>query len=153
MSNTPIFLTNNLMNQSAYLSILTQTPADNIKPFVDTLLDKIEAVDVILNRTGLVMVPFQETVKGEHFNIGEVLVAESQVTIQAAGVISTGYGMVMGRDLEQSLAVAILDAALQADFETEEILSFVTTQQQAQAAADDLLLRQVEATRVEMETF
>ncbi|MEM7800928.1 MAG: phosphonate C-P lyase system protein PhnG [Chloroflexota bacterium] len=141
------------MDQSQYLSILAGVPAEEIKPFVDDLLKHISRVDVLLNRTGLVMVPVQDTVEGTHFNIGEVLVAESHVKIQANGAEAEGYAMVMGRDLEQSLAVALLDASLQVGFMSDHILAFVSAHGTRQAQADDLLLRQVEATRVEMETF
>jgi len=42
---------------------------------------------------------------------------------------------------------------LQAGIRTSLIETFLAEQEQAQLAVDDLLLRQVEATRVEMETF
>lgn len=137
-------------HQSTYLSTLTQVPGEQVKSFVDGLLLQIgDEVDVIHNRTGLVMLPYTDSVNGTVFHLGEVLVAEAQVRI--AG--HEGYGAVLGRDLQQALAVAILDAALQADLLTEEITAFVDSQAQLQANAEDQLLRQVEATRVEMETF
>lgn len=137
------------MNQSEYLSILTNIPPDQLKTFVDDLLPQLGKVDVLQNRTGLVMVPYTDSVQGSVFHLGEVLVAEARVRLGE----QEGYGAVMGRDLPQALAVAILDAALQADLQTAVITQFVQTEAEKQAELETLLLRQVEATRVEMETF
>lgn len=141
------------LDQSTYLSILSQVPASHIKPFVDSLLPELGTVTVQSNRTGLVMLPYTESVQHTRFHLGEVLVSEAQVLLHG----QTGYGACLGRDLEQSLAIAILDAALQADTLpaalAETIQQFIHTEAQAQAEAEETLLRQVEATRVEMETF
>ena len=66
---------------------------------------------------------------------------------------SEGYGACLGRDLQQALAIALLDAALRADIETQKIQAFIAAQATQQHQADEDLLRQVETTRVEMETF
>jgi alpha-D-ribose 1-methylphosphonate 5-triphosphate synthase subunit PhnG len=112
-------------------------------------LPQLGKVDVLQNRTGLVMVPYTDSVQGSVFHLGEVLVAEARVRLDT----QEGYGAVMGRDLAQALAVAILDAALQANQCTPQIWDFVHAEAVKQTEAEELLLRQVEATRVEMETF
>jgi alpha-D-ribose 1-methylphosphonate 5-triphosphate synthase subunit PhnG len=61
--------------------------------------------------------------------------------------------MVLGRDLVYAMGVAVLDAAFASGVMTDAILAFLSEQQQIQAAADEDLLRKVESTRVEMETF
>lgn len=137
------------MDQSTYLSVLSQVPAERIKPFVDGLLPDLGQVSVQSNRTGLVMLPYTESVHLTRFHLGEVLVSEARVALHG----TTGYGACLGRDLEQSLAIAILDAALQADIMTESIYQFVEAEARTQAADEETLLRQVEATRIEMETF
>jgi alpha-D-ribose 1-methylphosphonate 5-triphosphate synthase subunit PhnG len=137
------------MNQSNYLTVLTQAPAEHVKAFADSILPRLGPVTVRQNRTGLVMVPYQDSVQGTAFHLGEVLVAEATVSVGD----QEGYGAVLGRDLAQACAVAILDAALQADILRAEIMAFVQTWAEQQSAADELLRRQVEATRVEMETF
>jgi alpha-D-ribose 1-methylphosphonate 5-triphosphate synthase subunit PhnG len=135
--------------QEIYLSVLNRTPAERIKPFVESLLMEMTDLTVLSNRTGLVMIPYTESVNGERFHLGETLVAEARVRLGH----HEGYGVCLGRDLEQALAIAILDAALQAGKFTEAIVDFVDHEASLQAEEDDLLLRQVEATRVEMETF
>jgi alpha-D-ribose 1-methylphosphonate 5-triphosphate synthase subunit PhnG len=137
-------------SQSQALTLLTHSPAQPVKDLAEAILPLLGDVTVLVNRTGLVMLPYTDTATGTRFHLGEVLVSESRVRISAG---AEGYAVCMGRDLEQSMAIALLDAALQAGIESERIEAFLTGQESAQAAADDLLLRQVEATRVEMETF
>jgi alpha-D-ribose 1-methylphosphonate 5-triphosphate synthase subunit PhnG len=137
-------------SQSQYLTILTQSPADAVKQTAEGLLDALGEVTVLVNRTGLVMLPYTDTVKGSRFHLGEVLAAESRVRI---GTGTEGYAACLGRDLEQSLAIALIDAALQAGIAVDDLTAFLLEQQRVQAAADEVLLRQVETTRVELETF
>ena len=142
-------MTQTNLNQSDYLTVLSQAPANSVKVFVDTLLPKLDNVEVLSNRTGLVMLPYTDTVKGTVFHLGEVLVAEARVRIGE----QEGYGSVLGRDLQQALAVAILDAAIRSNLLVDKIMAFIRAEAKTQAAAQEQLLRQVEATRVEMETF
>ncbi len=136
--------------QSQYLSILTHAPAEQVKQTAEALLNSLGDITVLVNRTGLVMLPYTDTVKGSRFHLGEVLVSESRVRIGAG---TEGYAACLGRDLEQSLAIALIDAALQADIATESLTAFVTAQANAQREADAALLHEVEKTRVELETF
>jgi len=138
-------------DQGRWLSVLARADAEEVKAFVEGLLPGLEAygLEVLENRTGLVMLPAIDSAQGTCFHLGEVLVAESWVRL--AGV--EGYAVCLGRDLEQSLAVAILDAALQAGLEAEVIGHFVRQQEEVLNAADLELARWVESTRVEMETF
>ena len=138
------------LTQSQSLTILTHAPADAVKLLADEIIEHLDEIIVVQNRTGLVMLPYTDTAQGARFHLGEVLVAEAHVRL-ANGV--EGYAACVGRDLLQALAVAILDAALQADIQRDVIYAFIEQQQTAQQQADEQLLRQVEATRVEMETF
>lgn len=144
--------------QSEYLSILAQAPAERIKPFVNDLIPELGEIEVIANRTGLVMLPYTDSVKGAVFHLGEVLVAEAHIRL-GGDEGSEGYGSVLGRDLQQALAVALLDGALQhttGEIGTEtvkKIENFVQAEAEIQEATQEALLKQVEATRVEMETF
>lgn len=136
--------------QGEALSILTQSPPEQVKSLAEDLLPELGDVHVLQSRTGLVMLPYVESAQGAVFHLGEVLVAEAHIQLPDG---TQGYGMITGRDVTFAMAVAVLDAALTAGVMTEAINTFLHVQQQAQAAADDALLRQVEATRVEMETF
>jgi alpha-D-ribose 1-methylphosphonate 5-triphosphate synthase subunit PhnG len=137
-------------SQSEYLTVLTHAPADAVKQMAETLIDMLGDISVLVNRTGLVMLPFTDTVKGAQFHLGEVLISESRVRIEA-GV--EGYAACLGRDLEQSMAIALIDAAVQAGIALERLTVFLTEHQRLQQAADETLLAEVEKTRVELETF
>lgn len=139
-----------MMSQSHLLTTLTHAPADAVKLFADALIPELGDVQVLVNRTGLVMLPYTDSAYGTRFHLGEVLVSESRVRI---GQGAEGYAACLGRDLEQSLAIALIDAAMQAGIAAERITTFIDAQAAAQRDADELLLRQVEATRVELETF
>jgi hypothetical protein len=51
------------------------------------------------------------------------------------------------------MALALLDAALMAGIHQAQITEFVAAQAELQQQADEALLLQVQATRIEMETF
>jgi alpha-D-ribose 1-methylphosphonate 5-triphosphate synthase subunit PhnG len=134
------------------LNILTHAPAHEVKALADELLPALEAagsLEVAHNRTGLVMLPYRDTVQGTLFHLGEVLVAEAEVRQHDL----IGYGVVVGRDLGQSLAVALLDLAWQSGVQTERLNRFLEQQHTLQLEAQAILQRKVEATRVNMETF
>lgn len=137
------------INQSHYLSILSRAPADEVKCFVDRLIPELGAIEVLHNRTGLIMASMTDTAQGTTFYLGEVLVAEAHVRLDAA----EGYAACLGRDLQQALAIAVLDAAIVAGCARAEIDRFIHVQATALEAADHVLLEQVALTRVEIETF
>jgi alpha-D-ribose 1-methylphosphonate 5-triphosphate synthase subunit PhnG len=140
---------NRQFSQSEYLSILSQAQVEPLKLLAEAVIPALEPITVIYNRTGLVMLPYRDSAQGSTFHLGEVLIAEAR--IQAAGV--EGYGACLGHDLEQSLAIAILDTALMIGLHVDEITAFVAAQTQLQHDAQETLLRNVESTRAEMETF
>ena len=135
---------------SEMLDILARARPDRLKHHAETLLFGMGDITVIANRTGLVMVPMRDTVKNVDFHLGEVLVSEAHIT-DAAGHV--GYGMVTGRDLERAMAMAVVDLSVSARGQDDAPTSFLKQERVHLAAADEERMRQVEATRVEMETF
>lgn len=136
--------------QEAALDVLARARPDRLKALAETLLEGMGEISVITNRTGLVMVPMRDTVENVDFHLGEVLVSEAHIA-DAAGHV--GYGMVTGRDLERAMAMAVVDLRLAALGEEPAIATFLAEERACQAAADAARMCQVEATRVEMETF
>ncbi|WP_309571734.1 phosphonate C-P lyase system protein PhnG [Deinococcus sp.] len=139
-------------DQGRWLGVLAAAPAGEVKALADQLLPELHSygpLEVVHNRTGLVMLPYRDTVRGAAFYLGEALVAEGHV--RQAGL--TGYGAILGRDLEQALAVALLDLAAQHGGFEGLLRPFLAGHEARQAQETDTLLRQVEATRVHMETF
>lgn len=133
------------------LDILAASDPTAIKAFAEEILSDLGDVTVLTNRTGLAMLPFEDTVKGTAFHLGEVMVAEAHIRMPANGV--EGYGAVTGRDLEQAMAMAVIDAAIATGHRTGPILEFLNAEQTRQQCVDRERLRKVEATRVQMETF
>ncbi len=134
----------------AVLDTLARARPERLKAFAETLLEGMGEISVVANRTGLVMVPMRDTVENVDFHLGEVLVSEAQIA-DAAGHV--GYGMVTGRDLERAMAMAVVDLRMAALGEEPATAQFLSEERAHLAAADDARMRQVEATRVEMETF
>lgn len=137
-------------DHGAMLDILARARPERLKALAETLLDAMGEISVIANRTGLVMVPMRDTVENVDFHLGEVLVSEAHIA-DAAGHV--GYGMIAGRDLERAMAMAVVDLRVAAVGQEAEISRFLVEESAHLAAEDDKRMRQVEATRVEMETF
>ncbi|WP_375452322.1 phosphonate C-P lyase system protein PhnG [uncultured Devosia sp.] len=137
-------------DHAAALDILARARPERLKQFAEGLLDDVGEIAVVANRTGLVMVPMRDTVENVDFHLGEVLVSEAHITDSLGHV---GYGMVTGRDLERAMAMAVVDLRMAALGREPATARFLADEQAHLADVDDLRMRQVEATRVEMETF
>lgn len=141
-------MTTEAFNQSAALSVLCRAPAEAVKWQAERVLAAAADVHVLRNRTGLMMQPMRESVEQSDFYLGEVLVSEAHVRLNG----HEGYAVCLGRDLEQALAVAIIDAA-RAGAGDPLIEAFIAEQAQLLAAEDEALLQAIAKTRVELETF
>ncbi|WP_294927761.1 phosphonate C-P lyase system protein PhnG [uncultured Paracoccus sp.] len=140
------------LGRAETLEVLARCDRGRLAALAEAILPAVEStapVEVLQNRTGLVMLPMRDTVKLVDFHLGEVLVAEAHLRHGAA----QGYGMRSGRDLEAAMGMAVVDLALALGIETDRIAAFLARENEALKAADTLRMRQVEATRVEMETF
>jgi alpha-D-ribose 1-methylphosphonate 5-triphosphate synthase subunit PhnG len=133
------------------ISIFTRASAADVIAMADSVLPSMSEIEVVSNRSGIVMMPARDTVRGDVFHLGEALVAEAHIRLRDSGV--AGYGAVLGRDTRHALAVAILDTALRAGIEVDGIQAFAERQRAILEAADADLLSKVASTRVVMETF
>jgi alpha-D-ribose 1-methylphosphonate 5-triphosphate synthase subunit PhnG len=131
------------------LSILARARSAPLQALAEALLDVLPPLEVMENRTGLVMLPMIDTVKGATFHLGEALVSEARVRCGGA----EGYGMILGHDLVTALAMAVVDAAGVLDMASERIAALIDAEAAHQAETEHARLREVAATRVEMETF
>ncbi|GLS34987.1 hypothetical protein GCM10010869_05750 [Mesorhizobium tianshanense] len=116
------------------LEILAACRPDAIKALAERLLDDIGEVTVISNRTGLATLPYQDTVKGTAFHLGEVLVAAAHVRLCDHDM--EGYGAVVGRDLEHAMAMAVTDAAIAGGHRCNVISEFLDAEQRHQEETD-----------------
>lgn len=131
------------------LSTLARAEPAQLKAFAESLIEDLGEIEVLHSRTGLVMLPMRDTAEGVAFHLGEVLMSEAH--IRQDGV--DGYGMRRGHDLEASMAMALVDLALSKGVRSEECERFCARAAQTLAEEDADVLRRVEATRVDMETF
>lgn len=136
-------------SHDAVLSTLARADADRLKGFAEPLIADLPQIEVLENRTGLVMLPMRDTAQGTHFHLGEVLMSEARIR---AGN-QEGYGMRRGRDLEAAMAMAVVDAAVALGVSAAECAAFLAAESDAQINVDHDTLCCVEATRVNMETF
>ena len=147
MSFTPCTLPG--WGHDVLLSTLARADAARLKTFAESMIAALPAIDVLDNRTGLVMLPMRDTAQGTHFHLGEILMSEARIT--AGG--QYGYGMRQGRDLEAAMAMALVDLAVALGVSHPGCTGFLDAEATAQAEADCETLCRVEATRVDMETF
>ena len=131
------------------LSVLARADAIQLKSFAETLIPDLGEIEVMQSQSGLVMLPMRDTAKGVAFHLGEVLMSEAHIR---KGEVQ-GYGMRRGHDLEASMAMALVDLAMATDVRRVDCKAFCDAQGQALQKTDEDVLRRVEATRVNMETF
>jgi alpha-D-ribose 1-methylphosphonate 5-triphosphate synthase subunit PhnG len=131
------------------LGTLARANAARLKAFAETLIPDLGEIEVLQSQSGLVMLPMRDTAKGVAFHLGEVLMSEAHIR---KGDVS-GYGMRRGHDLEASMAMALVDLAMATDVRVSDCEAFCTAQAEAHQKEDSDVLRRVEATRVNMETF
>lgn len=131
------------------LGTLARANADKLKSFAETLIPDLGQIEVLQSRSGLVMLPMRDTAGGVAFHLGEVLMSEAHIR---KGDV-TGYGMRRGHDLEASMAMALVDLAMAMEVRADDCKAFCEAQDEALKATDQDVLRRVEATRVNMETF
>lgn len=138
-----------MMDHETRLTLSARAESAAVTAVAEALLPQMPEIEVVENRTGLVMLPMRDTVTATDFHLGEVLVSEAH--IRAGDAI--GYGMRTGRDLEAAMAMAVIDLAAALDVGGDALAAFFTEEAAAQATADQDRMRDVEATRVRMETF
>lgn len=137
------------MSHSEMMEVLARSDAEKLKAFADPLVAKLDTIEVIENRTGLVMLPMRDTARGTHFHLGEVLMSEARISVDGV----EAFGMRRGRDLEAAMAMAVVDACVSLGREAARCADFIAAEARRLEAEDRETLRRVEATRVNMETF
>lgn len=86
---------------------IAYAPTARLKELADRCLLNVEAEVVSPPRQALVMARVKETVDGEIFNLGEVLVTNCEVSLGG----EPGWAMVVDHDPERALCAAVVDAA------------------------------------------
>lgn len=135
---------------SERLGVLARMAPARLSDEAEILLPALGEIEVLQSRSGLVMLPMRDTVMGTDFHLGEVLVSEAHIRLPGG---AEGYGMITGHDLERAMAMAVVDAALAAGIGVARLSRVIAEEAASQAGEDRDILRAIEATRVDMETF
>jgi len=131
------------------LGTLARADAARLKAFAESLIADLPDIEVLQSRTGLVMLPMRDTARGVAFHLGEVLMSEAHIRQGD----TDGYGMRRGHDLEAAMAMALVDLALAMGVRAADCTAFCADEARRLHEQDSAVLRRVEATRVNMETF
>jgi alpha-D-ribose 1-methylphosphonate 5-triphosphate synthase subunit PhnG len=140
------------MNRNQRAEALARIPADEAVKLAERLADGAlgEVVVITPPTVGMVMARAIDGAHGDTFNLGEVLVTEARVSL--AGV--EGWGMVVGSQREHALAMAVVDACLEAGHPrrpaVERTLSLLVSRANARRTEE---LQRVAPTRVHFENF
>src|SRR5262245_1893638 len=111
----------------------------------EEVLASSEIAVVTPPRIGTLMLRHQEPVADTLFNVGEVLMTEALVALGP----HRGYAMRLGREVEATLAAAILDAAAEANHVLWPRIEALLAELVAHGEAEDASYRrEVAATRV-----
>ncbi len=107
-------------------------------------------IEILREQTGMIMARARDSVEGIVFNLGEVLVTETEVRLNG----SSGYCMVLGMDPGKALAGAILDAAVQSHHPLrDEIVQALNDERSKAEARRARLWEAVKTSRVNFEVM
>lgn len=121
-----------------------------VRELAERILEAAGAVEVLTGpRAATMLVEMTESVQEQRFYLGEVVVSQASVSVQG----SRGDALVIGRDLERALAVAVCDAAADAGVLAEEVAALVQRSESAAAAARRHESATVAATKVSFEVI
>lgn len=133
------------------LGYLAQGPEEILFPLAERAAPLLAPVRTLREGPRLLPLPFRDGRRGSGFFLGEALVYE--VWIRAPHLGKEGYGAALGLNRRRARALALLDLALAAGVEATAIREGAERARQALEAEEARLLRQVAATRLEVETL
>lgn len=107
------------MEKRRMFKILSKADREIVIGLADEIKKIYQIIVVKEPQKGLAMIKMREPVKESLFYLGEVIVTEATVSIDGVN----GTAVAMGDDYEKTLAMAIIDAAYNADiFDKENTL-------------------------------
>lgn len=106
------------MDRQRRFELLASVPAAEAQRLAERVMDGSlgDAAVIVPPTVGMVMARATDGARGQRFNLAEVLVTEARVSLGG----HEGWGMVMGRAPEHALAVALVDAGLEAGHAARE---------------------------------
>lgn len=121
-----------------------------VHELAERVLDAAQTVEVLRPPSAATMlIELTESVQHLPFYLGEVVVSEASVLLDG----HRGDALVIGRDLERALAVAVCDAAAEAGVLADEVTALVERAEAAVATTRREQAEAVAATRVSFEVI
>jgi len=138
------------MRRRQRTELLIEGPRELAAQFAAEILNRYEVTMVEEPNHGLVMVKVRETAKKSLFYLGEVMVTECKVRIGE----TLGIGIVKGHEPELVYALAVIDAAFNADLlETKRWTELLHTEERKLELQRADRMVGVLKTRVSFETM
>jgi alpha-D-ribose 1-methylphosphonate 5-triphosphate synthase subunit PhnG len=140
------------LERTARAGLLARVAEPDARRLMHIVLDgSLDKLEVIAPPTvGVVMARAADGVRGDVFNFGEVVVTEARVSLGGY----EGWAMIVGNQPDRALALAIVDAALEAGHSASSTVERAIrelAEAAERSAAEEL--RRVAATRVRFEVF
>jgi alpha-D-ribose 1-methylphosphonate 5-triphosphate synthase subunit PhnG len=137
-----------LIAERRFAALATADPS-SLAGLAEAILE-LAVVEIVSGPSvATMLVELTDSVGGEPFNLGEVVVSEATVTVDG----HRGDGLVLGRHLERALSMAICDAAADAGVLPGEVVALVTGSEAAGAARRAGRSAAVVPTRVSFEVL
>ncbi|MDP2210549.1 MAG: phosphonate C-P lyase system protein PhnG [Candidatus Aquicultor sp.] len=138
------------MNSATLSRVLAEGDGDFLQEVAEKVLDIAEVKVIKQPATGLVMMRARDSVEGIIFNVGEVLVTECEVELDGA----RGWGYMLGDEPAKALAVAVIDAAINAGHRfKDEMLRLLGEQREELERKRRVEFAMMDRTRVKFETM
>jgi phosphonate C-P lyase system protein PhnG len=116
----------------------------------ERILERADSSELLAGpKPATMLVELTESVRAHPFHLGEVLVTEATVLVNAV----RGDGVVLGLDADRATAAAVCDAAAEAGLLAGEVDRLVEETEQAAAAARAGAAGDVEGTRISVEVI
>jgi alpha-D-ribose 1-methylphosphonate 5-triphosphate synthase subunit PhnG len=135
-----------------YTEILSKVASGELLPWELEII-KMGHIEIVNPPTmGLVMMRSQESVEGVVFNVGELLISES--TLSVDGVI--GCGVIMGNDVDNARRLALIDAVTHNSDPKwsawkERFEAWITEQREQQIVQQEERFKLIARTKVDFE--
>jgi alpha-D-ribose 1-methylphosphonate 5-triphosphate synthase subunit PhnG len=123
---------------------------EQLAALAERVLEEARTTELVAGpRTGTMLVELTESVRGEPFHLGEVVVTEATVLVDGC----RGDGLVLGLDAERATAAAVCDAAAEAGLLAAEMERLVRDTETAHAAGRAQTAAAIAGTRVSVEVI
>ena len=127
------------MEKKRLFRILAKAEEKVVEQYADEIKDRHEVVVIKKPEKSLAMIKMREPVKESLFYLGEVMITEAVVELEG----KKGIAVMMGDAYERVLAMAVIDAAINADVFThmEALLALEKKQREQEEKENAMFMK------------